>query len=485
MKASTRVAGLARDWHRRFEALSIRTQITWWATAVTVLVACCIYVLLLVLLRREEEFDLRQNLANAASRTFVRTGVGRIDPDQAGTELIQVVDVRGRVVAWTDAMAGYPPVDFPAPAFGQGRREGRSCEVRAPGGPCYIVVALRFRSGENQRIVYALHDAPRLFWSTPFVATVLAFCIPLLGGLVGFAMWRTTGRLIRPVDAIRAELDEITATDLQRRVPEPQGRDEIWRLARSVNATLDRLERAVNRISGFVSDVSHELRSPLTGLRMEVELALAEPEETDQRQTLRTVLAISERLHDVLDDLLALARLESTPLEAKDETDLGELAEQEIFRRPRRADFTLVATEPVPVRGNALELCRLLTNLLDNADRHATEDVTVKVAADEPGTAVLEVIDDGPGVAPKDRERIFERFTRLADGRRRDPGGTGLGLPIARDIAIAHGGTLEVTDRADGLSGARFVLRLPIARPRVSAPGPSAPGSPPSGSSSS
>ncbi|XVQ14923.1 sensor histidine kinase [Spirillospora sp. CA-255316] len=465
MKARALGAGLLREWNRRVEALSIRTQITCWAAVVSGLLGIAVYILLLVLLRREEALDTRRHLAIAATRPVARTAVGRIDPEHVGVRMMQVVDAHGRVIAWTDALAGYPPVRFPPPPPGHGRRDGRSCGIRAPDGPCHIVVTYRFRRGESQRTVYALDRAPQVFLSNPFIGTVLAACIPLLSGLVGYVMWRTTGRLMRPVDSIQAELDEITATGLHRRVPVPQSRDEIARLAQSVNATLDRLENAGIRTRGFVSDVSHELRSPLTGLRMELELALSEPEGTDHRETLRTVLAIAERLHDVLDDLLVLARLESAPPEAAQEVDLCLLAEQEILRRPRGAGFTLVWTDPVVVRGNALELGRLLTNLIDNADRHAAAEVTVTVMTAFPDTAVAEIVDDGPGIAPEDRERVFERFARLADGRRRDPGGTGLGLAISRDIAVAHGGAIELAERTDGLRGARFVLRLPLARP--------------------
>jgi signal transduction histidine kinase len=267
--------------------------------------------------------------------------------------------------------------------------------------------------------------------------------------------------MLRPVDAIRAELDEITATDLQRRVPVPDHRDEVARLAESVNATLDRLEGAVARLRGYVADVSHELRSPLTGLRMELELALSDPDASDPYETLEAVLVNAERLHAVLDDLLAIARLEANPDFAREPVDLQALADQEVLRRPRRARFTVTDGEPVVVSGGRAELGRLITSLLDNADRHAAGTVTVALRTEPDGTALVEVIDDGPGIAAADRERVFERFTRLDEGRHQDAGGTGLGLAVSRDIATAHGGSLVLAEREDGLPGARFVLRLP------------------------
>jgi signal transduction histidine kinase len=300
-------------------------------------------------------------------------------------------------------------------------------------------------------------------------AALLALTIPFLTGLVGYGTWLSAGRTLRPVDEIRRELDEITATDLERRVPAPRRRDEVGLLAESVNATLDRLERAVARQRGFVSDVSHELRSPLTALRMEVELALAAPTDDDTAAALRTILLNVDRLSAVVDDLLALARLEADRSFERKEVDLTELADAEVLRRPRRTQVTVLAEGSVTVNGGRSELARLLTNLLDNADRHAESEVTMMLRVEPPGTAVVEVIDDGPGVAPEDRERVFERFTRLAEGRHRDAGGTGLGLAISRDIAQAHGGTLVLTDREDGRPGARFVLRLPTADRQVPA----------------
>jgi signal transduction histidine kinase len=299
------------------------------------------------------------------------------------------------------------------------------------------------------------------------VVLLVGLALAVVVVLVGYGTWHGVGRALRPVNEIRAELDEITATDLERRVPVPGHNDEIARLAESVNATLDRLEGSVARLRGFVSDVSHELRSPLTGLRMELELALSDPAESYPRSTLESLLESAGRLQGVLDDLLALARLEYGPQILRDRVELQELADQSVLARPRRARFTVEGGEPVVVRGGRAELGRLLVNLLDNADRHAAAAVTVTVCTEAgPGagrTAVVEVYDDGRRIAPEERERVFERFTRLAEGRHADAGGTGLSLSISRDIAVAHGGSLIITDRADGLTGARFILRLPVA----------------------
>lgn len=207
--------------------------------------------------------------------------------------------------------------------------------------------------------------------------------------------------------------------------------------------------------------MSHELRSPLTALRMELELALAAPEDTDVSKTLRTILVNTERLSAVVDDLLALASLDADRGFSREQVDLTEITDQEVLRRPRRTQITVLSEGPVTVHGGRSELARLVTNLLDNADRHAASEVTVILRTELPDTAVVEVIDDGTGIAPEDRERVFERFARLAEGGTGTPGGTGLGLAISRDIAEAHRGSLVLTDRIDSVPGARFVLRLP------------------------
>ncbi|MEV5824515.1 HAMP domain-containing sensor histidine kinase [Spirillospora sp. NPDC052242] len=455
-----------RVWRVALHHSEIRVRVTLSAVLATLVLATVACALLLVATRRDVVGDVQRELAREARRvvTVVRSGE-LADRDRifaSDNDLLQVVDARGRVVAASPAMDGRPAVAFPPPR-GDDQRDGRSCRIDAPGGDCFLIVEYRVDMGPEPFFVYALAPEPALL-PRPVAAVLAILGVPFLAALAGYGTWVAVGRTLRPVDAIRRELDEITMTDLERRVPVPGKRDEVALLAESVNATLDRLEKAVARQRAFVSDVSHELRSPLTGLRMELELAMSDPEATDLTETLRALLANTDRVAAVADDLLALARLEANGSFQREQVDLAELADQEVLRRPRRSRVTVFSEGPVTVHGGRAELARALTNLLDNADRHATGEVTVVVRS-EAETAVVEVIDDGPGIAPQDRERVFERFTRLAEGRHRDAGGTGLGLAISRDIAEAHGGTLVLTDRTDGRDGARFVLRLPGPRP--------------------
>ncbi|MFF0476722.1 sensor histidine kinase [Streptomyces sp. NPDC004284] len=243
----------------------------------------------------------------------------------------------------------------------------------------------------------------------------------------------------------------------------------IARLAETTNDTLDRLEQSSARQQQFVADAAHELRSPLAALRAQLETSLRHPETvTDWPSTVREATADVVRLQALADDLLLLASHRATA-PAGYPVDLAALAEDLVREHQRLPDATHLALcceapAPAVVHGNATRLERLLRNLLTNACRHAKSKIEVEVEVGTDGSTVtLTVTDDGPGVPLKDRARVFDRFTRLDASRTRASGGAGLGLPIARDIATHHGGTLTVEDSA---RGARLVARFPAdARP--------------------
>ncbi|MEV7994322.1 ATP-binding protein [Streptomyces sp. NPDC086077] len=283
--------------------------------------------------------------------------------------------------------------------------------------------------------------------------TVMLIGFPLLLGVVAGVTWLVTGRALRPVEGIRSEMAEITASeDLSRRVPEPGTHDEVARLARTTNETLAALETSVDRQRRFVADASHELRSPIASLRTQLEVAAAHPELLD----LDGAVEDTVRLQRLAADLLLLARLDAGERPTGTRVDLAELAREQAAGRKGVS----VDADSLEVAGSRGQLGRVLANLLDNAQRHAHSAVTVAVRRDG-DRAVVQVADDGDGVPGADRERVFERFVRLDDARSRDEGGAGLGLAIARDVAARHGGTLTVHDAPAG--GALFELRLPLA----------------------
>ncbi|MFJ2587848.1 ATP-binding protein [Streptomyces sp. NPDC087538] len=283
--------------------------------------------------------------------------------------------------------------------------------------------------------------------------------LPLLLLVVSGVTWLVTRRALRPVEGIRREMAAITASeDLSRRVPEPGSRDEVARLARTTNETLTALEASVDRQRRFVADASHELRSPIASLRTQLEVGAAHPELLD----LPGAVADTVRLQALAADLLLLARLDAGERPGRTVLDLGALVREEVSQRTGdRIAVTVSVPDsgPFEVAGSRGQLARVIGNLLDNAERHARSAVTVSVRAAERGGVVVAVTDDGAGVPPDERERIFERFVRLDDARTRDDGGAGLGLAIARDVAVRHGGRLTVDSAREG--GARFELRLP------------------------
>lgn len=290
--------------------------------------------------------------------------------------------------------------------------------------------------------------------------------IPALLLLVAGLTWLAVGRALAPVSAIRRELADITASDLHRRVPVPKARDEIALLAQTTNHTLDRLERAVGRHQRFVADAAHELRSPLAVLRTRLEIA--------PRQRLTTgalaheAMADVDRIQRLAADLLLLARLDADEPPDDVEVDLGQVVAEESARTRSRpdVDIGMQIDAGVVVRGSGAELRRLVANLVDNAVRHATSAVVVRLMRSGPD-AVLDVGDDGPGIPVDQREAVFDRFTRLDEARARDAGGSGLGLAIARDIAGRHGGSIAVVS---GPPGGHLRARIPVGSPTPCSP---------------
>jgi signal transduction histidine kinase len=220
------------------------------------------------------------------------------------------------------------------------------------------------------------------------------------------------------------------------------------------------VEQLTDRQRQFTADASHELRTPLTALRVQVEAAQLHPDDVDLPDLLDQVSGDLDRLETIIDDLLLLTTLDVG--QGLENVDLTSLAET-VTTQPAadRRDVRLDLEREVTVRAAPRQLTRLLAILLDNARRHAARELTVTLRRAD-GHAELAVADDGSGVPPGDRERVFQRFARVDTARSRDRGGAGLGLAIARDIAVAHHGTLHIEDSPGG--GARFVLRIPLAR---------------------
>ncbi len=291
------------------------------------------------------------------------------------------------------------------------------------------------------------------------VTNALLIATPALVLMVGILTWLIVGRALRPVEAITTRVQEISGSTLHERVPVPSGDDEVSGLARTMNAMLDRLEASADRQKRFMSDASHELRSPVASIRLQLETALLAPGNTDWEQVARTVLQEDTRLASLVDNMLTLARIEEGVERPIVEVDLDEVIFDQTSRPTERTiDRSQVGAGRV--MGVAAEMASVVRNLFDNAVRHARSTVAIALVSRD-GWVCFSVDDDGPGVAEADRERIFERFARLQEGRARDSGGSGLGLALTRRIVEAHGGTVTVAQSA--LGGARFMVDLPAA----------------------
>ncbi|MGR6318173.1 HAMP domain-containing sensor histidine kinase [Micromonospora soli] len=408
-------------------------------------------------------------------------------PVAGGQLRVQVVDEAGRIrAASIDADRLVPMLRPDQLRAGQrqrlvvdGRRVGLSGPVRVvtvpAGTPAEPLTVLVAKSLTDVR--HSLH----------VVRTLLLVGFPLL--VVGLAVvaWRVVGATLRPVEALRSGAAEITDRAGPGRLPVPAARDEIQRLAVTLNDMLDRLAAARARQRAFVADAAHELRSPLTNMRTELEVARRLGDATDWPAVAEDLLADTERLGRLVDDLLLLARLDEQPArpDAPSRTlgpvELGELLGGVAARYPSPPVRLVPPAGSRWTEGDPGELHRVLTNLVDNALRHARGEVLLAVTGPEPAGPVpgqrgagpgerayhvVTVTDDGPGIPAADRERVFQRFTRLDDARARDAGGAGLGLAIVRELVRRAGGTLTVSDAvpdpaAGGGPGLRVSVRLP------------------------
>ena len=293
------------------------------------------------------------------------------------------------------------------------------------------------------------------------VVVLLLIATPLLLAAVAAAVWVLVGRALRSVEQIRTTVAEIDARALSARLEVPRSRDEIAALAQTMNAMLDRLQASDRAQRAFVSDASHELRSPLATLSTAAELAGRTADEDVRTRLLDTMNAELVRMRGLVGNLMTLARVDAQDVGAAPvDVDLDDLVDHEAQRLRVTSRFEVLSRiEPVRVRADLARVAQPLRNLVDNAELHAAEQIALTVTT-QGDQAVIWVDNDGPEVDPADREKIFERFVRLDVSRSRDAGGSGLGLAIARASLASQGGDVRVVDHPD--AWCRFEIRLPL-----------------------
>ena len=271
----------------------------------------------------------------------------------------------------------------------------------------------------------------------------LLVSFPLLLLISGGLIWLGIGLALAPVESIRRRVDAIAAQDLTQRVPPTGGNDEIARMAKTVNAMLDRLEVASQFQQEFVSNVSHELRSPLTTLLATTERAQGDPERANWPEVGEVVMREGRRLDALIDDLFWLARHDEDQVEPQRvDVDLDDLLFEEAQRIRVMSGLSVDTTAVTPTRvtGDPPMLKRMVRNVIDNATRYATTELRFD-SHYEGDEAIVTITDDGEGIDVTQSTRFFDRFVRADPARSRHSGGTGLGLAIVTEIVTRHGGS--------------------------------------------
>lgn len=449
----------------------VRARTAMSATLVVAVALAVAAVALIVLQRRQ----LVQGLATVAREQGAQVAgqiseggiravdIGAVSATVGERALVQVVNVDGTIVTASDSVHGEGPVSTATP--GAGEVVVRSVKGLPIGdGQSFVVVTTGVRTERGVARVVTAQSLETVQRSTSVVLGLIGLGYPVILLVVGGTSYWLAGRALAPVEAIRRRVGEVSAVDLDARVPVPASGDEIARLAQTMNTMLARLQASASSQRRFVADASHELRSPLATIRAAAEVATSHPEALDWPAAAGTILAETDRLERLVGDLLILARADEHGLVMQmAEVDLDDIVTQEAARlRQGGRLHVVVDVRSVRVRGDAQHLTRAVRNLTDNASRHAAAAIELHLRTKD-GTAWVDVVDDGPGIPIEERERVFERFVRLDAGRERESGGTGLGLAIARQIARAHGGDLSVAPR---YPGGHNTLRLTLPSPQ-------------------
>ncbi len=372
--------------------------------------------------------------------------------------IVQIIDQTGNVVqSSTNSPAEPITTIHPAPGVvahdlpatrGAGETRVSAATVDGLGGRYTIAIATNQEEIEE---------------TIKLVAILVALATPFIAGLAATATYSLIGRSLRSVERIRTRVAAITSADLADRVPVPEQNDEIAALARTMNDMLTRIETGHNTQRRFISDASHELRSPLTTITAALELGRNHPTTLTADLVDDTLLPEAHRMRHLIDDLLLLARADENALSHhRVEVDLDDLIAAEATRlatSPLTIDTT---TEPARTTGDPNQLTRAIRNLLDNATRYAATTVNINLQR-HTDHAHIEIADDGPGIDPQDRQHVFDRFYRPQHDRGRDTGGFGLGLAIVAEIITVHHGTVRIDQNTP--TGAKVIIDLPLTHP--------------------
>jgi signal transduction histidine kinase len=433
--------------------LSIRARLTVMFVLVMTIVLVATGVAIFVLARHSTTAEAENNVTQAMTQVQVRNthsivpGSGVVVLPTRGEVVVQVTNLAdNQVWAASSALAKYPVISrevLSVNAF-------NDYVVRFKPWVAHSALGRQLTLGEAQSIstprgeglVVGFIYGQAISRSNDKLMTSLAIAIPLILLVIASIVWFSVGLTLSPIEAIRRRVATIAANDLTERVQETGGDDEVSRMAKTLNAMLDRLEKSSRIQQEFISNASHELRSPLTTLLATVDRASNHLEETDWVEFTDTVRREGRRIDSLVDDLFFLARSDERREEMRrEEVDLDDILDEEA-RRVRQITTLSISTagvQPTRVWGDPAMLRRLVRNIVDNALRFANEKVSFSTRYVGPMAEIC-IHDDGTGVDVANSDRLFQRFVRTDAARSRTSGGTGLGLPIVAEIAQRHGG---------------------------------------------
>ena len=380
-------------------------------------------------------------------------------PLALGNRVAQVVDARtGRVLLTSDSTLSAPVADTDIQP-GSIRVVVRSDLPSLTGGYAVAVADAPAADGSPYVVLVAVAtrvETDALIRSAEFALIGAVGLAAILGALTAFAV----SQALRPVERMRHQVESVVASQPAPTIEVPPGRDELAKLAETMNRVLERLRVANADRRAFVADAGHELRSPLATIRVLLDRLAEDRPSAERREVAGRASDEVDRLAVLVEDLLALAAADEGAMTLRvTDVDLDDVVLAEVNVVRFRGTAVAVSLQPIRVQGDESRLGRVVRNLLENAERHTHGRIRVGLV-EEGGTAVLTVDNDGPQIAVEDRERVFKRFVRLDDSRTRDTGGTGLGLAIVADIVGAHGGTVTAGEAPDGWC--RFCVSLPI-----------------------
>ncbi len=454
------IGGLRPAVHPRHWGLRVRGTLIV-VTVVTFAVAVCAATMTVLLYR-----SLR-SAADAAAATRIREVAAQLALDtpheldrsvlatDARLTGVQIIDPGGRVVQ-RSLEAPAQPLTPVRPAAGETIVDAPAARSDDDGR---LTASTVVSAGEPYTIVVAV-DSDEIEDTIALVLALFGLGGPVIVGAAATATYLMVGRSLRSVEVIRRRVAAITSTDLGQRVPIPLPKDEIAALAVTMNDMLERIDVGHTAQRRFTSDASHELRSPLTTISTVLQLARTSAGDIDSETVETVLLPESERMRRLVEDLLLLARADERGIAPRlTDIDLDYLVTSETTRIRADTNVTL-RTSVVPVRivGDEPALGRAIRNVLDNAVRYARTTVSVGLTATD-GFASITVGDDGPGIDPGDRDKVFDRFYRPDTARARGSGGSGLGLAIVREIVAAHRGRVGLESSAG--DGTTVTIELP------------------------